>query len=654
MSAFLTQIVLREWLMTPVVIALAVLPGLGFAAVAARRVRLSWPETIATSFAFSVAATSAVATLAYFLHLHLNVVLGVYVLLIPASLVFFIREYRDGHLKKPALERAGLIVGGATALVAMIERPWFRSGADTFYHLAATRSLLATGRPLVTDPFYRTGANVLDPTSGVLHTMQAIFSRTLFTDIATLYMGVTALGAGMIMLAFWVLARRVGGSAKAATIASVAMAAVAYHFDFRVMAYPKHVSEALVFLGIALLVRLLDEPSRPLVGVAAVVGVATTTMHLAAAEFLFVAGGFLLLALGSGVVAERVVRRRWHWLRQSGAVAAALVLVAVLSVPVLLPRVGALSGSSAIGTDSFGDLAGQVFRLGSIELVKPGGMYTGGPLVFFPLLVLIGFAALTAFRDRDPHALAAAGLMAMIPLVLTDPLITPFALHFSSYMVARLAALMRFMPFVGIAWALGTMLPGREKLLSYVAAGAIALAVLGAAPDLYSTATGVYPAGFARGLDVFGLGATLTRDLRAEWGVDTLAKMRAVFGDDYPVVAAEPLTAYYFVGLEPVAIVATQAAHSPAYIEGREGADRRAAMDAFFRPMATRAERLAVVRRYDVRYVVVWKSQLDSSGSTLDPSVEAGMLAQGGLFRVAVASPRIDLLQVTDAGSAGR
>ena len=52
-------LVLTEWSMTPLLIALAVLPGLGFAGVAARHTRLSWPETIATSFAFSVALTSA-------------------------------------------------------------------------------------------------------------------------------------------------------------------------------------------------------------------------------------------------------------------------------------------------------------------------------------------------------------------------------------------------------------------------------------------------------------------------------------------------------------------------------------------------------------------------------------------------------------------
>lgn len=641
MNAFLTDVVLWEWLMTPLVAALAILPGLGFAAVVARRVRLSWPETIAASFAFSVAMTSAVATVCYLLGWPLNVVLGAYLLFIPVSLAFFVKEYRDGHLAHPALEPAGLLVGAGAALLAMIERPWFRSGADTFYHLAATRSLLATGRPLVTDPFHGTNIHVLDPTSGVWHTIQAIMSRALQTDIATLYMGVTALGAGMIMLSFWVLARRVAGSSKGATIASIALLAVAYHFDLRVMGYPKHISEALLFFGIALLVRLLDEPTWPVVALAAVVGVATTTMHLAAAEFLFLAGGFLVLGMAFGWAMERVVRRDRYWGRQLLSVVAALGVTALASVPILLPKVGALSGSSVMGADSFLTLSQEVMHVGNIDLVRFGGMYTGGPLVFFPLLVLVALALVPAYRDRDPHALAAASLMAMIPVVLNDPLVTPFALHASSYMVARMAALMRFMPFVGVAWALGAVWPKRERLMPAIAIAAIALAVVGAMPDLYATVTGTHLSGFSRGLDVYGLGATYADDIRATWGVDTIEKMRAVFGTSYPVVAAEPHTAYYFAGIEPAAIVGTQVSHSPAAIEAIDGPDRREDMAVFFRAETSQADRLAIIRRYRVRYVVIWKVRLDSE-------VERGMLQQSGLFRPVVQSPKIDLLEVLD------
>jgi hypothetical protein len=640
MSPDFLALVAREWLMTPLVIALAVLPGLGFAGVAARRIRLSWPETVAMSFAFTVAMTSAVATLAYLTHLHLNVVIGAYLAFIPVSLVFFVREWRNGHLKHPDLEPAGLLIGGAASLIAMLERPWFRSGADTFYHVAATRSLLVTGRPLVTDPFLGTDPPVLDPTSGVWHTIQAVFSRTLATDISTLYLGITALGAGMIMLCFWILVRRVGGSARAATIASAAMAVVAYHVDFRVMAYPKHVSEALVFLGIALLVRLLDEPVWPVVGVAAVVGMATATMHLAAAEFLFLAGGFLVLGLVFALVMERLVARERWWDRQLLMVLAALALVAVLSVPVLLPKVGALSGSSVMGAESYLDLRDHVMHVGNFDVVKFGGMFTGGPLVFFPMLVLLGFAAPAAFRDRDPHALAAFALVAMIPVVLNDPFFTPFALRFSSYMTARMAALMRFLPFVLVAWVLGRPLRGREQLMGRLAGVCIALAVVGAGPDLVATVSGWQPPMFQRGLDVFGLGATWAYDVRASWGPKELERMRTLFGNTYPVVAAEPHTGYYFCGLEPVAVVAPKLSHAPAFIEGKDGPKRRLDMERFFDRWASESERREIARRYGVRYAVVWRSRTG-------PEVEQGMLKQSSLFKMAVSSPTLDLLEVT-------
>jgi hypothetical protein len=642
MSAFLTQVVLREWLLTPVVILLLVAPGLGFAAVAARRIRLSWPEILVAGFALTVAFTSAVATACWLADRSLNVVLGVYLALIPVSLALLAAEWRSGRLARHAAERGALVLAGIAALVAMLERPWFTAGADTFYHLAATRSLLVTGRPLVTDPFFGTPSRALDPTSGVLHTMQAILSRTLATDIATLYLGITAFAAALAVLAFWVLARRVGGSARAATLATIAMAAVAYHFDFRVLAYPKHVSEALAFFGIALLVRLLEEPAWPVVVLAALVGAATVTMHLAAAEFLFLAGGFVALALAAGVVVDGVrgiSAEERRWARPLLAVIAALGLTAALSVPVLLSRLGALSGSSVLGADSYLQLGGQVMRIAGIDLVKPGGMYVGGPLVFFPLLVLIAFALPPAYRDRDQRALAAVALTAMIPLVLTDPLVTPFALHYSSYMVARMAALMRFMPFVGVAWALGAVLPSRPALMPKLAAGLIALAVLGAAPDLVATASGWRAPGFERGLDVYGLGATLSHDLRAEWGVAALAKMRETFGDRYPVVAADELTGYYFAGLEPVALVGAQAAHSPSSIETHDGRTRRAAIAALLAPATSREERLAILGRYRVDYVLI-----DRQVTPRD--AELSLAREPGLFRPVVTSDRLVLFKV--------
>lgn len=633
------QLLAQESRMVLPVVLLAVLPGLGLAAVFARRVKLSWPETIVASFALTVAVTSVVATLCHLVGLPLDMVVVAYLGLIPVSLWFFAREILNGHLSRPALEWQALVLAVATGWAAMYERPWFRSDADTFYHLAASRSLLVTGRPLVTDPFHGTGTRVLDPTSGVWHTIQAVLSRALDTDIATLYVGITALSAGLIVLAFWVLARRVSGNAWAASLATIAMAAVAYHFDFRLMAYPKHLSQALLFLGIALLVRLLEEPVWPLVGLAAVVGVATTTMHLAAAQFFFLTGSVLLTALAAVRLYERVTRGEWRLGREFSALGVTGVLTAALSVPILLPKVGALSGSSVMGADSYLDLADHVWHVGGMALVKLGGMYTGGPLVFFPMLVLAALAVRPAFRDGDTRALAALALVAMIPLLLNDPLVTPLALRFSSYMTMRMAILMRFMPFVAIAWALGRSDGPRKWLVRGLAVVAIALAVAGAWGDLTETFTGVRVERPSPGLDVYGLEATRNVDMRRSWGPVRIKEMRALFGNEYPVVAAEDHTGYYLAGLLPVSIVSAEVAHSPAAIEKVDGPKRRADMDAFFAPMAGEAERREIAERYGVRYVAIWKERLH-------PEVEQGMLRQTTLFRLAKTSRSLDLLEV--------
>jgi hypothetical protein len=640
MSSFLVTVVAREWLMSPLVIVLALAPGFGFAILLARRLRLTWPEVVASAAALGVAWTSAVATACFLAGGGLAVVLAAYGAAAVASVVLLALEARRGTLACIAGGRAGLVLAGVAALAAMVERPWFRSDADSFYHMAATRSLLATGRPLVTDPFFGTASRVLDPTSGAWHTVQAVLSRLLATDIATLYMGVTAFGAGLCVLAFWVLARRVAASDKAATVATVAMIAVAYHFDFRVLAYPKHISEGLLFLALALLVRLLEEPSWAVAGLAAAAGFATATTHLAAGEYLFLAGAFLAAALAVAAVVSRLRGEHAAWMPRLAAVGGSLVAAAALSAPVLLPRAIALPGSASAGAGEWKLIAEHVWHLGWLVIVKPGGMYTGGWMLFLAALAILVLAVPPAFRDRDPKALAVVALLAITPLALHDPLVTPFALSYSSYMLARLAALMRFMPFVGVAWALGVVAPARAVLLRRLAVVAIAVAVLTALPDLYATATGTYLDGFHRGLDVFSIRSTWQQDVRATWGPDVITKMRTVFGGAYPVVAAEPRTGYYLAGIEPVAIVAGEPAHSPAPIEAASGAQRRAEMAAFFDPSTTESARAAILGRYGARYVAV------DPTSEPEARVLPALRAESGLMRPSVDSPALVLFEV--------
>lgn len=605
----------RQALCTPLVYLLAIVPGLGFAGAAARRIKLSWPEILVVSFAFTMGWVSATATIAHLLGLGLWLVIAGYFVLVPVSAASFVWEWRTGRVVRPPLDGVGLAVGFAGAVVAIVERPWFRGGADTFYHLAATRSLLTSGRPLVTDPFLGTGAPALDPSSGTWHTMQALLSWITRIDIEFLYMGITAFGAGMLMMAFWMVARRVSGSAWAAAAATVAMAVIVFHGDVRALAYPKHLSMALAFAGIELMIRLIDEQDGYLLMAATAVGFATTTMHLGAAELFFLASGFILATVA---LAHLIWRRAGvSWGRQALiALTLVMLLVAVLSVPVLAPKAGALVGSSVLGEKSFRHLDRDTLWLGELRLLYPGGL-ASSPRLFWLSVLLAVLLVPQAFRERRAGALAGFALLVLWPTLLTNPLVTPFVLKFSSYMAFRIASLARFMPFIGIAWGLA-QLPVRERRWSFgpraVAAGLAAAAVAfggwSVAPELRTTFLGEQVSPVNREFDVYSLKRTYEFDIRQLWGEHSIAEVRRIVGHDYPVVASDDLTGYYLAGLAPLAVVAPPRTHSPAYIEVRTGEQRRADMLEFFSREAKESDRRRIVDKYGVRYVAVWKNRV--------------------------------------------
>ncbi|HEX9092460.1 MAG TPA: hypothetical protein VF902_00615, partial [Coriobacteriia bacterium] len=184
--------------------------------------RMGWGRAAivpaALAFSSAVAALAAIPT--FLMGGSLSVALVVYGVL---ALMFGWLGWRWGR-GRPPLEpdRQGVVLGAAAAILALVQGPYMGQTADTFYHLAAARSLLATGRAMVTDPLYGTAATALDPTSGIWHTMLAWWSRLTTLDPAWLWAGLTTVAAGALVLALWSIVRRVSGSDRAATIAAVA------------------------------------------------------------------------------------------------------------------------------------------------------------------------------------------------------------------------------------------------------------------------------------------------------------------------------------------------------------------------------------------------------------------------------------------------
>lgn len=627
-------LLLKETLLVPVVALLVLLPGFGSALFVARRIRLNWAELVLFSWVGTVAIAVVAGMFAYALRLSLSLVVVVLAAAAVASVLYLGLTVYGRRWPGIQRSRSAFVMAGAAALLAAWERPWWGGTADTYYHLAAVRSLLVTGRPLVTDPFHGTLSRVLDPTSGILHTIQAAASKTMSVDPTLTYYGFTVCGALLVVLAFWLLAHTISASTRAATAATALWMVASWYLDFRTFAFPNKVALSLAFVAIALLVRLLVTPSLSLFVMFVLAGVGAFAMHLAAAELTLLAGGIVLLF----VAVFRIVAHRQFPFSVLKRTAIALGLMMLASLPGLVVRLHALTGSSVVGDESFKYAGTQILDLPfGMRIVTPGGFSSGGPWLFWPTLLLAVLIGIEAWRRKDPRHVGAFALAIMPAFLLTNPVVTTLALRFSSYMTARLGELLRASPYLAIAWALARFRRGAGRLEIPTAAVASVLAVVVAVPSLLFT--------FVPGKGTWRRGAgypipvTKEWDYRRYWGPRELAELRRIVGDEYPVVVGHRETVYYLMGLQPVAVLGALETHSPAYIEVREGERRRKENDWFMSPAALVRHRQDYARKRMIRYVAIGDSVLERQ------AMEA-MLGQPEMFRLVYSSPRLALLEI--------
>ena len=234
------------------VFVLALVPGAGLALGLSRRLKLTVADSLPLALAVSAAIAGALSLVG--VRLRLDAALAIW---IAASIACWVAGWFIARgTERLELGESGLWLGLAVAVVTMLERPWYGRSVDAFYHLAAVRSLLHSGTAVPTDPVYGISTATPDPTSGALHTLMAMWSLLTRIDPEVLWVGVTALGASMTVLAFWSLAKRVSGSARPATWASVGFWLFVMFADGRAWAYPNRLSFALVFAAMAMLVGL--------------------------------------------------------------------------------------------------------------------------------------------------------------------------------------------------------------------------------------------------------------------------------------------------------------------------------------------------------------------------------------------------------------
>ncbi len=615
------------------VAALLLVPGLLPAWALVRRLRQGdWPTALVAAAAVNVAAVAVASTVGYYAGLGLDWSTALYIALLVGASALAWRMRGAGGLD-PAWQ--GLVVGGVVAGVAAIEGTLLWYTADVFFHMAAVRSLLAQNRPLVTDALYGTATRVLDPVSGSWQTMVAMWCKVTGLDVTLLVPWMGIVFAAVTALAVWALLRSVSKSATAATIATAAWVLIGLYAEFRAAVVPNQASLAFVFLAFTMLVDSAGKPRWSAAILGATAGLAAASMHLASAQVLLVGAAFMVLFALVQYAVDRI-RKRPASLAGPGALAGVAAAIVVLAAPVVLPRAQVATSAMSSTVSEFAYYSGSLWKLPlGLFVADPTSLTGYAPLVFVLGAVLGALMLVLALREDDSAAVAGAALALLPVLLLFDPPVTTLMFKYSSYMAARLAAVLRFAPFVALAWGLGRA--GRwsaPRIAGYALLAA--LVAFGVMPTLSTFAE----VGSARRGFRFPVGVTRRYDIRRLWGSDAIAQLRAIAGTAYPRAAGAPDTSYYLAGIAPFSVVAVPHSHSPWSIEGVSGKQRRDDMALLLDPTTSEAERRSILARWDASYVVL---ALDDKAQQ---AAYAALVNEPGLFKPVLSSPRVVLLRV--------
>jgi hypothetical protein len=632
-------LIARQWsgdaLAAVVAIVLFTAPGAAMAVAVARRLRWGMTAVVAGSFAFSSALAAVVMLVGTWLGLGLEGGLIAWLALGAASSAGAYFVGRGAARVTP--DAGGLGFAVVAGIAALMEGPWFRPSADTFYHLAAARSLLESHSLTVTDPFHGTATTIADPTSGVLHTMLALVARLSGLDPAVVWTGLNVLGAIVLVSAFYALVKRLVGPGRPALIGTFAYMVLNQFVDFRAGAYPNRISIALVFFAMMCLVDLLDRPSCWAAVTAVVAGVAVSAMHVGSAElYLLMAFSLGFWALVEGIVLSRTAEGAdWRGLR---AVAGTLLATGALALPFILPKFSVVSSSAMVDTAAALSRIDLV-QLGPFVVTRPDVFFDGGNVLFImttALAVLMGGWALVR---RDRAALAAFAFCSLPLLLLFDPPVTTLAVRLSFYNLARIAALLGFTTSIAIAWALSRPKDeGGHKEAVFLGVVTLVAAILLSVPYLMTTWT-EWTWAYRKGMNVSVWKARAT-DVRNQWGAGVAPAVIEALGTDRPMVAAEKETGYYLAGLASIRLVAVPASHSPLAIERVSGTERRLAIARLMQPSASERVRREIIDQWGVEYVFLWTSRIH------DREAAASMLQQPGLFEEVYSSSRVRLFKV--------
>lgn len=523
----------------------------------------------------------------------------------------------------------------AAAVLAAVQGPYMGLTGDTFYHLAAVRSLLRTGAVLVTDPMYGTTTAALDPTSGTWHTWLA--GLGLVADPSWVWGGFNVACAAMLVLALWALLRRISASATAATVVTWAWVVVAQYADFRPAGLPKTGSLALVFIGVLALIECAERRSPAAIGLASAAGIAVSGAHLGSTQ-LYVSIALAFLAwLGVAAVVGRVREGVWDTRPLAGPLVA-LGLTAVGAAVVVLPRLSSLGKASGLDTPAK-QSAGQLVQWGGgVVSGMPGSLVGGGPWIAVLGSVLALYMAWRVLSGtRDASLLAGVAIATLPVLIVYEPIAATVLIRVSPYVFDRIAALLGIAFFVAAAWAFGDRRGGPPGTRTRALAAACLLAgVVWVAPQAAGT---YYPVpGVTRTGARYPVYVSRLVDLRYEWG-DALAGARPRLTPGVTFAGA-PDTMYMLAGLEDVTIMDAPLSHSTYTVEKESGARRRADAEVLLAPGTSEAARRRILERWGVAFVALRPDR------TAERAAFASMADQPGLFEIVSSGEKLAVLAV--------
>ena len=501
--------------------------------------------------------------------------------------------YRRPARSEPVLPTWTLWAASALALgaglSALYSGTWLSATADSFYHLAAIRSLAEHGTALPQQVFFSTPVPAPDPTTGTWHLALALVSNLSGQDPVSVWRVMTVALPPLTVLAFFALALSITRSALAAFIATGLYMVLALSFDFRIDAYPNRFGFLLAWLALAFVLRFVENGSRRELAMAAPIAFAASAVHPMLSPLI-------VIALVCGMAATILVRSPS---RMRFAVAAAIVGGAALPLMIV-------NASTVISAPPYAAMAvTSALPLRAIHhpwnWVWPSFWYSNPGTVLGTAFAII---LVQRWRTRE----VGAGLLIAALLVIPAAALTPLfaTTHGAQYLLAREAGVLAPFAWMSWGWGLALAISALRSRLMLPAAAVLVVSALAMAPAFY---TGPLARYIRPASSVTSFAASRSTDLTVAWR-DRLAAI-----DELPssaILLAEPRIAYELAGLTGREVVAVPLSHTPVQIQVRDASRRREASVDAVQGRLDSAGLAGVIEQYGVTDVLV---DMDRTGA---------------------------------------